>query len=112
MNILGALTIAAALTAGFTACSNDDITIELPAVQTYTVSIPASFGEGQTRAVSFDGTTTNSTFVSTEEIYVYNVTKDVVLSGHLQPTEISDNGKSCKLTGSLSGSVSNKAVKK
>jgi len=107
MNILGALTIAAALTAGFTACSNDDITTEQPAVQTYTVSIPASFDEGQTRAVSFDGTKTNSTFVSTEEIYVYNVTKDMVLSGHLQPTEISANGKGCKLTGSLSGSVSN-----
>ena len=104
---LGALTIAVALTAGFTACTNEDNIIrdeQSAAVKTYTVSIPASFeGDATTRAVTFDGTTSNSTFLSTEKVYVYNVNTDEVMGGYLQPTDISANGKSCNLTGTLTG---------
>ena len=107
---LGALAIAVALTAGFTACTNDDnINVEQPAaVKTYTVSIPASFeGDATTRAVTFDNSgatpTSNSTFLSTEKVYVYNASTDEVMGGYLQPTDISANGKSCNLTGTLTG---------
>ena len=107
---LGALTIAAALTAGFTACSNDDITAEQatvqPAAKTYTVSIPASFGSSSTRAVTIGETTTTHTFESGEKVYVYNVTKNEVLSGYLQPTNISEDGKNCDLAGTLTGTLS------
>ena len=108
INILGALTIAVALTAGFTACTNDDniISEQQPAaVKTYQVSIPATMGDGQTRAVAFDGTTSTSTFASTEKVYVYNTTKNAMLSGYLQPSNISADGKHCDLTGTLTGTI-------
>ena len=59
----------------------------------------------QTRAVSFDGTTSTSTFASTERVYVYNVKKDEVMGGYLQPSAISADGKSCTLVGELSGNT-------
>lgn len=108
-SILSALAIAAALTAGFTACTSDDNiisepVIEQPAVKTYTVTIPATMPiDSQTRAVSFDGTTSTSTFAETERVYVYNVTTDEVLGGYLQPSDISADGKKCNLTGTLTG---------
>jgi len=108
-SILSALAIAAALTAGFTACTSDDNiisepVIEQPAVKTYTVTIPATMpSDSQTRAVSFDGTTSTSTFAETERVYVYNVTTDEVLGGYLQPSDISADGKKCNLTGTLTG---------
>lgn len=107
---MSALTIAAALSMFSAACSSDDdVTAEQPAVKTYQVSIPASFAEG-TRAVTFDNSgetpTGTSTFTSTEEVYVYNVTTDEVMDGYLQPTDISDDGKSCNLTGTLGGTIS------
>jgi hypothetical protein len=99
--------------AGMTACSSEDsitgeAAAEQPAaVKTYQVSIPASFGgDGQTRAVTFDGTTSSSTFAETEEVYVYNATTEEVLEGYLTPTDISADGKSCKLTGMLTGTIS------
>ena len=103
---MSALTIAAALSMFSAACSSDEnITGEQQqpdAVKTYQVSIPASFAEG-TRAVTFDGTTSTSTFASTEKVYVYNATTDEVMGGYLTPTEISDDGKDCNLTGTLTG---------
>ena len=110
-SILGALAVAAALTAGFTACTSDDniignepITEQPGAVKTYQVSIPATMpDDAQTRAVSFDGTTSTSTFAETEKVYVYNVTKDEMMGGYLQPSNITTDGKSCNLTGTLSG---------
>ncbi len=108
--------------AGMTACNSEDsITGEAAAEQpaamkTYQVSIPASFGgdgqtravtfDGQTRAVTFDGTTSSSTFAETEEVYVYNATTKEVLEGYLTPTDISADGKSCNLTGTLTGTIS------
>ena len=97
---------------GMTACSGSDDNIigdepanEQPgAVKTYNVSIPATMpSDEQTRAVSFDGTTSTSTFKAGEKVYVYNVTKDEVMGGYLQPSNITTDGKGCDLTGTLTG---------
>ena len=107
MSILGALAIAAALTPGFTACTSDDnIISEQPSVKTYTVIIPATMPDDTTtRAVSFDGTTSTSTFASTEKVYVYNVTKNEMMGGYLQPSNITNDGKNSDLTGELTGTA-------
>lgn len=112
---LSALTIAVALTTSFTSCSNEDLTVESavqPAEQTYTICIPATFDNG-TRAVTFDdgdetksGKPTNHTsFDELEDVYVYNVTKDAMLEGSLNPSDISEDGKTCNLTGKLDGDI-------
>ena len=73
---LAATFITAALAMGsLTACSVDDIFAPHHNAQakTYTVSIPASIGEGsKTRAVSFDanGTDITTSFENTDKIYV------------------------------------------
>ncbi len=95
-----------------TACSNDDnITTSeqqpAAAAKTYQVSIPASF-EGdaaQTRAVTIDGTNITASFNTSEKVYAFNVTKNAILTGYLQPTNISTDGKSCDLTGTLTGTI-------
>ena len=113
--LAAALLTGAVAVSGLTACSSSDDNIlgeqpatEQPAaVKTYRVSIPASFGgdEGQTRAVSFDGTTSTTTFTTSEKVYVYNATNDEMMDGYLTPTDISADGKSCNLTGELTGTV-------
>ena len=106
LHALGALTIAAALTMLSTACTNDDSLLadepQASAVKTYTVSIPATMAGDETRAVSIDGTTITRSFNENERVYVYNVTKNGLMDGYLQPTNISADGKSCTLTGELS----------
>ena len=110
---LAATFITAAVTLGsFTACSNEDMVADTnnPQAPTYTICIPASMGEGaQTRAVTFNNTSTPPTatgsFAASEPVYVYNETKGVMLSGELHPTDISADGKSCNLTGDLTGTV-------
>ncbi len=96
-----------------TACSSDDnltTTSEqqpAAAAKTYQVSIPASF-EGdaaQTRAVTIDGTSITTSFSTSEKVYAFNVTKNAVLTGYLQPTNISADGLSCKLAGTLEGTI-------
>ncbi len=112
LHALGALTIAAALTMLSTACTNDDSLLadepQASAVKTYTVSIPATMAGDETRAVTFDNSgetpTVTRGFLATEKIHVYNVTKGGALYGYLQPTNISADGKSCTLTGTLTGS--------
>ena len=112
LHALGALTIAAALTMLSTACTNDDSLLadepQASAVKTYTVSIPATMAGDETRAVTFDNSgetpTVTRGFLATEKIHVYNVTKGGALNGYLQPTNISTDGKSCTLTGTLTGS--------
>ena len=105
-----------AVAAVLTACTNEDNFINelLPntgnEARTFTVNIPASMGEGATnRAVSFDNTSTPPTatgrFNASEKVYVYNETKGVLLSGVLNPTDISADGKSCNLEGTLTGTV-------
>ena len=111
---LSALTIAVALTTSFTSCSNEDLTVESavqPAEQTYTLSIPATLDNG-TRAVNLDngdaksGTSSSSvTFTDKEEIHVYNATKKKMLTGCLTPKNIGTDGKTCELTGKLTGKI-------
>lgn len=117
INILGALAIAAALTTGFTACTNEDLIVneqQQPAAEApvYHVSIPASMGVGaETRAVTFGETTATSTFATSDSVFVYNVTKNAWAHEvgnanttkflHLQPTALADGGKSCTLSGDL-----------
>ncbi len=70
-NILGALAIAAALTAGFTACTNEDTLLEeQQTVQapTYSVSIPANIGGAETRAVELGTGDKAGYLVSTFEV--------------------------------------------
>lgn len=104
-----------AVAAVLTACTNEDnfTNEQLPntgnEARTFTVNIPASMGEGaQTRSVTFNNDATPPTatgsFNASEPVYVYNETKKALLSGELRPTDISADGKSCNLTGTLTGS--------
>ena len=94
------LFILSILALGFTACNKE---IEAPTV--YQVCIPASM-EADTKAVSFEGTTSTSTFLTTEKVYVYNQADEgAMLGGYLQPTNVSADGKTCDLTGSLTGTI-------
>ena len=102
-------TLAALFIAGsaFTACSSDDDFAEQPenpAQKTYTLTINASKGDdAQTRALSFDGSTLNASWVTTEKVYVYNATNNMaLLGGYLQPQTA---GASTTLTGELTGTV-------
>ena len=101
-----------------TACStHDDDTqpLDTPQTQTaqrtFTVSIPATFkgGASLTKALTIAGTddapTAIGSFKSTERVYVYNETKDAYLDGYLTPINISANGKSCTVAGSLTGNI-------
>ena len=111
---LAATFITAAVTLGsFTACSSEDLMVadtNNPQAPTYTVCIPASMGgDAQTRAVDFSGTdpvtgkpTAISSFKTSDKIYVYNQTKDAMLTGYLTP---SADGKTCDLTGTLTGDI-------
>ena len=126
MKTLAAL---AAMTALVACTSDNDFTEPVSDVKTYQVNIHASFGgttrandptpapplewegAGTTRAVTFDGTTSSSTFRDGERVYVYNATSGKVMlnadgtaAGCLTPTNISADGKSCDLTGTLTGS--------
>lgn len=123
--VLCMITATIILLCGMTSCSNDsDIIdnkpIEEPTVsQTYTVSIPATFeAEGTNRAVSFDGNTSNSTFVLGEKVYIFNITtkkflgsvvfdpeKGETWDSYLTPTHISADGKTCDLTGTITGTL-------
>jgi hypothetical protein len=103
-------TLAALLMAGaaLAACSGDDNIVEelpaTPAQHTYTMTIEATKGgdAATTRALALNGKTLNATWQTTDEVAVYNHTKEAVLEGHLSPQS---NGASATLTGSLTGSV-------
>ncbi len=103
-------TLAALLMAGaaLAACSGDDNIVEElpanPAQHTYTMTIEATKGgdAATTRALALNGKTLNATWQTTDEVAVYNHTKEAVLEGHLSPQS---NGASATLTGSLTGSV-------
>ena len=111
-----ALAIVAALSMFTVSCSSDENFVSEPQQsaeeQIYRISIPASLGEGS-RAVRFDDgnkksstlPTCNGVFVEKEEVYVYNVTKGHLLSGNLITSNISEDGKSCVLTGELTGTI-------
>lgn len=87
--------------------SIQDVPQEAPV---YQVFISASFADDATKAVSFDNDATpkptaTGRFETTEDIYVYNETTGKMLDGALHPTDISADGKSCNLTGTLTGTV-------
>lgn len=96
---------------------NENVQPEQPtpdAPKTYTLSIPATFGgDGSlSKAVTFGGTegapTATGTFDASEKIYVYNETKSAMCSdkdNYLRPTDISEDGKSCTLSGSFIGTI-------
>lgn len=112
---LAATFITAALAMGsLTACSVDDIFASHHNAQakTYTVSIPASIGEGSnTRAVEFgnDGSTITTRFEAGDNVYVYNETKGAIAcdgNGILIPLtltagDIKNDGRNCTLSGDL-----------
>lgn len=112
---LGWLVMAAALTIGMTACSNDDnitdepTTTEAQAVSTVHVSVGAGIGgeEATTRAdVVEDGTTRTLKFTYGDRLFVYaEIAADTkyVLAGTLsiEESSISADGKSAKFTGDL-----------
>ncbi|MBO7568423.1 MAG: hypothetical protein J6T60_15155 [Bacteroidales bacterium] len=82
------------------------------APKTYTLSIPATLGGSLSKAVTIGGTetapTATGTFDDSEKIYVYNETKGTMCSdvdNYLSPTNISNDGKSCTLSGSFTGTI-------
>ena len=91
---------------GMTSCNKIEIQIPIEDTttgeQVYHVCIPASM-ETDTKAVSFDGTTSSSTFSTSERVYVYNKSTTSMLSGYLSPSNLSNGGKNCDLTGVLNG---------
>ena len=100
------LTIVAALTVGYTACSNEDNQLEEQqnfSTFTYKVSIPANFGGAETRAVE-EGTGSKegyliSTFRTEDDICVYNTTKSYQKSSvNLKPNA---SGASVNLIGDI-----------
>jgi hypothetical protein len=115
-DMLGALAIAAALTAGFTACTNDDNIIadepatgQPAAVTAYQVSIPATIGgDGTTRAVDYNSATggLDATFTTADNIVVYlnkgaescYSTESQNVYSKLHPDQA---GKSANLTGTM-----------
>ena len=118
MKTLSALTIAATLATVNMACSNEDLAIEqqpeaaTPTAQApvYHFNIPANMGN-ETRGVTLGNNTATSTFETTDEIFVYNVTKNAWAKvggdfydgfASLQPSTLENEGKSCTLTGDLS----------
>lgn len=96
---------------GLTACTNDNnIVTEVPTTQAeapvYQVSIPAGFDDAaQTRAVSIDGTGAMiATFTTTDNIRVYNKTKDVSACDNNYNAKLlhpDADGATAKLTGDL-----------
>lgn len=114
---LSALTIAAALMMGLTACTNDDniaATTEQPETvsqqTTVHVTVGAGIGDGDgtTRAaVTQEGTTRTLRFTEGDRLYVvesiYSVTPYVYLAGYLDMVgSPSADGKSASFSGNLS----------
>lgn len=85
------------------------------APKTYTLSIPAtldgdaSLSKAVTLGETTDGKpTATGRFDESEIIHVYNVTKSAMVSDnthYLTPTNISTDGKSCTLSGTLAGTI-------
>jgi hypothetical protein len=115
MNKAAALWMGVVAAVGLSACSSEDnLSINpQPAqneVHTYRVCIPATFGDdAQTRAVDFDGTTAITSFATTDKIYVYKKSPSTAWLSWNAGTSTLDylspnqNGKSCTLTGTITG---------
>lgn len=102
--------VAALLMAGvcFAACTNDEIVNEPRQTsvtdKTYTLIVNATKdgNEATTRALSLDGKTLNAAWAESEEVTVYNVTKNADLTGTLIAQS---SGASTILKGSLTGVI-------
>ena len=114
LNIAAALWMGAAALA-MTACSSEDNIVsndlqQNAEVHTYTVSIPATFGDdAQTRAVDFDNSGATpaiiTKFVVDEKVHVYNKSTSTLLEGYLEVKNVSADKKSCELQGQLTGTI-------
>ena len=100
------------LALGLTACNKRENTETVPS---YHFNIPAAFGsDDDSKAVTLEGESgITSSFLTTDKIYVYNVTKDVWAANpdsfeYLQPDR---NGTTCILTGDLTFRQYNKSLK-
>ena len=110
--ITGWLVMAAALTAGMTACSSDDITTDAPtsattdAPKTYTMTVNAYKSiDASTRALSLDDQTNtlNATWKAGDMVSVTKESNGETQEtyGTLTATNVSADGLSCTLTGEL-----------
>lgn len=101
----------AVVMSGMIACSAEDNTVkeeQTPAAQQegLKVTLTATFDDGAaTRGVSFgsDGTTSTSTFVVGDKIYIYNETQGKLERNYLTVSHISDDGKTADFSGTLDG---------
>ncbi len=94
-----------------TACTKADAVLdssatekEQPVIKTYTMTVNANKGEdvANTRGLSLDGSTLNSTWAVNEEVTVYNVTKSADLGGTLKAQSA---GANTTLSGKLTGDI-------
>ena len=96
------MTLAAVLMAGaaVTSCSSDNEmdSLKAPAVKTYTMTVSATKGGDETRALNLDGNTLNATWATTENVYVKK--GGTWATGTLQPQAA---GATATLKGTLSG---------
>ena len=96
------MTLAAVLMAGaaVTSCSSDNEmdSPKAPAAKTYTMTVSATKGGDETRALNLDGNKLNATWATTENVYVKK--GDAWANGSLQPQA---DGASTTLKGTLSG---------
>ena len=103
-------TLAALLMAGaaFAACSNSDNEIEEQPVspakpQVYTLTVYASKGTAETRALSLDDTKLLASWENGDELTVYNSTKGAALGGTLTASNAS--GATATFSGTLTGTI-------
>lgn len=113
MTLTGWLVMAAALTAGMTACSSEDNiadgptpTTETPKTYTMTVTASKTSDDATTRALTIDDKTMNATWTAGDAIRVMKrrqQSSDVIFAelGTLTATTVSADGLSATFTGSL-----------
>ena len=121
MTLAFALTIAAALATGFTACTKDDDVVDTPDLSMMPtgvqITVSAGFADDATTrsAVTTDGTKHTLKFTAGDQLYVYGMIADgdpavyTTLAGYLDidATSISTDGKSASFTGTLNTYQSN-----
>ena len=86
----------------FVSCNKEDD--DQPAAsKTYTMTVNATKGDRNTKALGFDGEgNITATWTENEEVTVYNVTKNVALTGTLKAQS---SGTSTTLKGTLTGDI-------
>ena len=98
------LTATAVIAAAISCQKIEKFVIPAEGNNVYEITVGASFGQPETRALSEEGNVLSATFATAENIYAYNVTTGTMLDGHLNP--LSD-GASTTLTGTLTGTINN-----